>query len=328
MPTYQNDPVISRTNTDNPQFSGGVYGESTKFNGVRGITNAPGHGAVVGVQSNQTDQAGPGLFGQSRGTGVWGESKTWMGVFGKSESTTGGVGVMGEGRGAGVVGVGNTWIGVYGETRGTQNGPSGVLGDGKHGGVGVKGHASGAGIPAVAGFHLANTGPGIYGEGSPAGLFRGDVRITGDLILTGGDVAEQFDVSDQVRSPQEIAPGTVVIVDESGALEPCTRPYDSCVAGVISGAGDRVPALVLDRRTDDNSLGALRKAVAVLGKVWCWADASSRPIRVGDLLTTSSTPGHAMSAVDRESSFGAVLGKALTPLRMDRGLVLILVGLG
>jgi hypothetical protein len=44
-------------------------------------------------------------------------------------------------------------------------------------------------------------------------------------------------------------------------------------------------------------------------------------------LTTSSTPGHAMAAVDRDAAFGAVIGKALTPLGSSTGLVLVLVGL-
>lgn len=39
MPTYQNDPIVSRTNTETPEgFNFGVYGESTLFNGVRGVT--------------------------------------------------------------------------------------------------------------------------------------------------------------------------------------------------------------------------------------------------------------------------------------------------
>ena len=37
----------------------------------------------------------------------------------------------------------------------------------------------------MAGFHLTNKGPGIFGKGSPAGLFEGDVAITGNLTLQG-----------------------------------------------------------------------------------------------------------------------------------------------
>ena len=38
--------------------------------------------------------------------------------------------------------------------------------------------------------------------------------------------------------------------------------------------------------------------VALTGRVYCWADASSNPVKPGDLLTTSDTPGHAMKVTD------------------------------
>jgi hypothetical protein len=153
------------------------------------------------------------------------------------------------------------------------------------------------------------------------------VHVTGDLVLTGGDVAEEFDVAEQVADPSDVCPGTVVVLDRGGALAPCSRAYDTSVAGAVAGAGDRTTALVLDRHRHDGSDPAFRPAVAVTGKVWCRADASLQAIQVGDLLTTSPTLGHAMVATDREAAFGAVLGKALTPLDASTGLVLTLVGL-
>ena len=56
-------------------------------------------------------------------------------------------------------------------------------------------------------------------------------------------------------------------------------------------------------------------------------DASGEPVAVGDLLTTSATPGHAMKVADRTKAVGAILGKALHPLERGRGLVPILVSL-
>jgi hypothetical protein len=56
-------------------------------------------------------------------------------------------------------------------------------------------------------------------------------------------------------------------------------------------------------------------------------DASYGPIEVGDLLTTSETPGHAMKAADASRAFGAVIGKALSALPEGRALVPILVAL-
>ena len=47
----------------------------------------------------------------------------------------------------------------------------------------------------------------------------------------------------------------------------------------------------------------------------------------GDLLTSSSRAGHAMRADDPERAFGAVIGKAMTPLADGDGLVLVLVNL-
>jgi hypothetical protein len=57
-----------------------------------------------------------------------------------------------------------------------------------------------------------------------------------------------------------------------------------------------------------------------------WMQAMPRS-RVGDLLTTSDTPGHAMKTIDPLKAFGAVIGKALTPMDAGRGLIPILVAL-
>ena len=153
---------------------------------------------------------------------------------------------------------------------------------------------------------------------------RGDLTVAGDVYLTGGDVAEMFTPT---AEPGVVTPGAVVVLDDDGRIAASAQPYDSRVAGVVSGAGDRVPALILDRQLGGSASDAVRP-VAVIGKVWCDADATSAPIRVGDLLTTSNTPGHAMRATDRVAAFGAVIGKALTGLPSGRGRVLVLVGLG
>lgn len=50
-------------------------------------------------------------------------------------------------------------------------------------------------------------------------------------------------------------------------------------------------------------------------------------VEVGDLLSTSPTPGHAMKARDASEAFGAVLGKAMAPLARGCGLVPILIAL-
>jgi hypothetical protein len=64
-----------------------------------------------------------------------------------------------------------------------------------------------------------------------------------------------------------------------------------------------------------------------MGKVFCLVDATRMPVRVGDLLTSGEKEGHAMRAVDAKRAFGAVLGKALAPLKSKCALTPILVTL-
>jgi hypothetical protein len=67
--------------------------------------------------------------------------------------------------------------------------------------------------------------------------------------------------------------------------------------------------------------------VALTGRVYVQADAADAAIEPGDLLTTSTTPGHAMKVTHSERAQGAILGKAMTGLRSGTGMVLVLVTL-
>jgi hypothetical protein len=67
--------------------------------------------------------------------------------------------------------------------------------------------------------------------------------------------------------------------------------------------------------------------IALMGKVYCKVDAGYGAIEVGDLLTTSPFPGHAMKATDPLKSFGSVIGKALRPLEAGQSLIPILIAL-
>ncbi len=306
----------------------GVLGESDQGEGVRGVGRSGGHAGVVGANS----AGGAGVFGESAsGEGVRGVGRSNGHAAVVGANSAGGAGVFGESAsGEGVRGVGRS------------NDHAAVVGTNSAGGAGVYGEsASGEGVhgagrsntfAAVVGANSAG-GPGVYGKSAsgPAGYFDGDVRVTrnlivnGDVQLVGADVAEQFEVQTVPGETAELLqPGSVVVLDEDGRVGTCGEPYDNRVAGIISGAGDRVPALVLDRTHDTTRE---RQPIAVVGKAWCLADATDDPIAVGDLLTTSTRPGHAMRAGDRLASIGAVVGKALTALPSGTGQVLVLVGL-
>ncbi|PON13463.1 hypothetical protein C2W62_34215 [Candidatus Entotheonella serta] len=143
---------------------------------------------------------------------------------------------------------------------------------------------------------------------------------SGDISLSGADCAEDFDV---IGASEALEPGTVMVLDQGIALRPSTKAYDKKAAGVISGAGDFRPGLVLDKRASSTH----RAPVALMGKVYCKVDAQYGAIEIGDLLTTSPTPSYAMKANDPLRAFGAVIGKALSTLPEGTGMIPILVKL-
>ena len=59
----------------------------------------------------------------------------------------------------------------------------------------------------------------------------------------------------------------------------------------------------------------------------CKVDADIAPIKVGDLLTTSPTRGHAQKVLDLPRATGAIVGKALGSLKKGKGLIPVLVSL-
>jgi len=65
--------------------------------------------------------------------------------------------------------------------------------------------------------------------------------------------------------------------------------------------------------------------LAVVGIVPCKVSAENGPIRVGDLLVTSATPGHAMR--DDNPRPGSIVGKALASLESGTGIIKVLVTL-
>ncbi len=146
------------------------------------------------------------------------------------------------------------------------------------------------------------------------------------LQITGGsDLAEPYKIA--ASAQVQPLPGMVVSIDpdQTGQMRVATRPYDNAVGGIISGAGGVQPGVVL-RQTGTVADGTL--PIASVGRVWCWCDADAGgAITPGDLLTTSATPGHAMRVRDHDRARGAILGKAMSPLKSGKGLVLVLVTL-
>jgi hypothetical protein len=268
----------------------------------------------------------PAVLGQNSnvGNGVLGDSTNGEGVRGISHNPDHGgvVGVCDQDHGTGVFGICDNYRhdvagkAVSGLDISTKDTGTAVFGESTNG-EGVRGVSHNTSHAGVVGVNTA---------GGDAGFFDGHVTVTSkgtitcsDMNISNADCAEEFELFEAAAA---IEAGTLMSFRNDGTLCPSERAYDNRVAGVISGAGDYKPGIVLDRKHGKN-----RVPIALMGKVFCKVDAKYSPIEVGDLLTTSTTPGHAMKATDPLKAFGSVIGKALQPQRKGRGMIPILVAL-
>lgn len=145
------------------------------------------------------------------------------------------------------------------------------------------------------------------------------------LKITGADVAEKFPASTWAE------PGTVMAIDpdKPGSLTIARGAYNRRVAGVVAGANDLKTGVLLGNSENDGTApgGAVSLPVALSGRVWVRAEASNGPIKPGDFLTTSNLPGLAMKVERDDVATGAIIGKAMTGLTDQRGMVLTLINL-
>jgi hypothetical protein len=310
--------------------SAGVYAEafatSTETYGVRGKAHS---GLGSGVAGENNASTGIGVYGlQGSGTG----SRTAAGVYGESLQASGN----------GVVGVANNGSAAYGIWGRSSSGYAGafegavkVFGNSSHTKPFLQLHETEDGDYAriqlqVASrplWHIAVGGADnslvLYNSTNSivTSVSESGTLTTRVLTITGGaDIAEPFQMSQR-----DLRKGSVVVIDEEnpGRLKLSTEPYDRRVAGIISGAGGVNPGLSLQQE------GVVEgdQQVALTGRVFAQADTSNGPIKPGDLLTTSPSPGRAMRVTDHARAQGAILGKALSALAEGDGLVLVLVTL-
>jgi hypothetical protein len=158
----------------------------------------------------------------------------------------------------------------------------------------------------------------------------GSLTVTNNInatgTITGGNIVAKYqDVAEWVPSSEQLAAGTVVVLDstKSNQVVASTTAYDTRVAGVISAQ----PGITLGEKSDSKVL------VATTGRVRVKVDASRGPIAIGDLLVTSDVPGFAMKSeavnlggvqIHRP---GTIIGKALEPLAKGKGEILVLLSL-
>src|SRR5215510_8519875 len=128
------------------------------------------------------------------------------------------------------------------------------------------------------------TAAGSIGIGTTAPTQK--LHVVGDGLVSGNIAAKYQDVAEWVPATEKLASGTVVSLDKtrSNTVTPSSRAYDTHVAGVVSAQ----PGVTLGERGEGKVL------VATTGRVKVKVDATGHPIRIGDLLVTSTQPGMAM----------------------------------
>ena len=268
---------------------------------------------------------------------LWSESTapdTWGGVYAVASAGTGytialngeayspnGTGVVGSGGDQGVVGATPTTDHFATGVTGTSNGTTGP-------GVGVFGQAWSA--QGIAGLFINRPGGdiliGAVSQNPDRHVFRvdgtGTVFADGGFHPGGADFAESMAVTGD-RAKYEA--GDLLVIDPTAnrRVALAQQPYSTLVAGIYSTK----PGLVGTTRKVDESAPQNEIPLAVVGIVPCKVTTENGAIRVGDLLVTSSTSGHAMKGTDRSKMLGAVVGKALEPLEEGKGVVQVLVTL-
>jgi hypothetical protein len=266
-------------------------------------------GAKLNVQAGGSQPAVMARAGN--GDAVRGESSSGHGVSGVSFTHTG------------TEGGSDSGIGVHGLSSG---------------GTGVRGES--------------NSGPGVVAM-SIQGINVLEARVVNNLVfsvrrdgavLADGPFTGPADFAEMLPAAgvaEDYEAGDVLAVGKDGKLRLAAEPETTAVAGVYS---DR-PGFVGDTRIRRDGIaqqpedppnavatdGVTWVALALLGVVPVKVTAENGPISPGDLLVSALTPGHAMKALpirlDGREIYptGAVIGKALEPLRSGRGRIKALV---
>jgi len=169
--------------------------------------------------------------------------------------------------------------------------------------------ASGCGV-----YRIFSTSPAVF----KVEAWRGNIRADGAVHAAGfhgggGDVAEWVSVSEGVK------PGDVLELDPmaTAVYRPSQTPCSSLVAGVVSTE----PGFVLG---EDTAIGR-HVLLALTGVVPVKVTSEGGPIQPGDLLVSSSTPGHAMRWSGADPCPCALVGKALELMTDESGMILVLL---
>jgi hypothetical protein len=140
----------------------------------------------------------------------------------------------------------------------------------------------------------------------------------GHAYADGGWHTPASDFAEMLPAAAGLEAGDVLVIGPDGSLARSDESCDTTVAGVYSTAPGFLGG------SDEDGANPGKAPLAVVGVVPVKASAEGGSIAPGDLLVSSSTPGHAMKA-GAHPAVGTVIGKALEGLAGDRGVISMLV---
>ncbi len=288
------------------------FGESWSGGGLVGLYVDTPSGNLSGALYGRTGGIGSGVLGVGGGSmdmsiGVWGTSASPGGYGGKFENTGGGIALHAEGNGAG-----NQNTALWVKNTNPNHGMAATLHNNSDY---ATAHAENAGVGEVlvlvshGGRFLRavdqNWDPKFRMEAN------GEAYADGDWNDGGADFAEML------PAVAGLEPGDVLAIGPDGTLVRSTELYQTSVAGVYSTD----PGFVAGVPIEGKIPGTIPLAMA--GAVPVKVSAENGPIRPGDLLVTSGTPGHAMRAGPNPPQ-GTVIGKALEKWDTGTGVIKML----
>lgn len=136
-----------------------------------------------------------------------------------------------------------------------------------------------------------------------------------NVLSTTASQAQYADLAEKYTSDQPYEPGTVVCLGGTHEVTQTTRENNTAIAGIVSTN----PAYLMNSDLE-NAVD-----IALIGRVPCKVVG---PIRKGDILVSSRTPGHAEAHRDiHNPPAGSAIGKAIEDKDGDdTGIIEVLVG--
>lgn len=336
---YLAAPVVTATDGTSRQVVGGMFSPSLIASGATSTNYLYGLVAYGSIDSSSNTSGFTSLYGGNFGAGTEfnvpaATQVTNVNVVRLSPSVQGGS----------VTAVRGAWVTpAFGAT----NGPASLVIPNYYGlELGAPAYANGATITNNYGISQEDSAAknffaGKVGVGTTAPAYALDVAgqirsSSGGVVFPdgttqttafipancGADFAESVGVT---GSRPSYEPGDLMVIDPNapGKFIKSNQAYSTLVAGIYSTK----PGFVGRKQPPTPETNATEVPMAMVGRVPTKVTAENGPIKVGDLLVSSSRVGYAMKGTDRTQMLGAVIGKALGPLDSGTGVIEVLVTL-